>query len=247
MNRLLGYFKMHIASLRVLLLNKIYISNATEKEVVDNFHKLYYAAYAYNKSWNTTQWKGVKLLKCPFDLWVYHQLIYDLKPDLIIETGTSRGGSALFLADMLEQTGKGEVVTVDIRDCTHPDDNDRVKTNPRIKFLIGSSTSTEVYNQIIEMAKGKKIILVILDATHEKDHVLKELQLYAPLVTKGSYVIVEDTNFNGHPVVIPHAPGEGPYEAAQEYLKSNNSFVVDETMERHFMTFNPKGYLKKVE
>ena len=246
MNKIVGYFKKHLASLRVLLLNRVYINDTTQKAVVDNFHKLYYSAEAYNQSWGTTKWKGVKLLKCPFDLWVYQELIYSLKPDLIIETGTSLGGSALFLADMLDQTGKGAVVTVDIRDCKASEYADRVQTHQRIKFLIGSSTSTEVYNEIKEMTKGKETVLVILDATHNKAHVLNELQLYAPFVTKNSYIIVEDTNYNGHPVIIPQAPGDGPYEAAQEYLKSDSSFVVDETMERHFMTFNPKGYLKKV-
>jgi cephalosporin hydroxylase len=246
MKKLLLYLKTHLATLRVLTYNKIYISNNTEKEVVDNFHKLYYSASSYNKSWNTTKWRGVRILKCPLDLWVYHELIYELKPELIIETGTSRGGSAMFLADMLDQTGKGMVVTVDIRDCKIPEDADRVLAHKRIKFLIGSSTSPEVYNEIKEIAKDKKTILVILDATHNKEHVLNELQLYAPLVTTGSYVVVEDTNFNGHPVFVPNALGEGPYEAVEAYLKTDNSFVVDDYMERHFMTFNPKGYLKKI-
>ena len=227
--------------------NKIYISTNTEKEVVDNFHKLYYAASSYNKSWNTTHWRGVRLLKCPLDLWVYHELIYDLKPDLIIETGTSRGGSALFLADMLDHTGKGMVATVDIRDCKIPEDADRVTTHKRIKFLIGSSTSDEVIKEVRELAKDKKTVLVILDATHDKAHVLRELQLYAPLVTKGSYIIVEDTNFNGHPVIIPNSLGEGPYEAVEEYMKSDPTFTIDDYMERHFMTFNPRGYLKKMK
>ena len=246
MKKLLLYLKTHLATFRVLTYNKIYINANTEKEVVDNFHKLYYSASSYNKSWNTTMWRGVRILKCPMDLWVYHELVYSLKPDLIIETGTSRGGSAMFLADMLDQTGKGMVVTVDIRDCKIPEDADKVLTHKRIRFLIGSSTSPEVYNEIKELAKDKKTVLVILDATHNKEHVLNELQLYAPMVTKGSYIVVEDTNFNGHPVFIPNAMGEGPYEAAVDYLKTDPTFVVDDYMERHFMTFNPKGYLKKI-
>ena len=144
MKKLLLYLKTHLSTLRVLTYNKIYIKDNTEKEVIDNFHKLYYAASSYNKSWNTTKWRGVRLLKCPLDLWVYHELIYELKPDLIIETGTSRGGSTLFLADMLDHTGQGMVVTVDIRDCKIPEDADRVQTHKRIKFLIGSSTSPEI-------------------------------------------------------------------------------------------------------
>ena len=246
MKKLLLYLKAHISTFRVLTYNKIYIDAKTEKEVVDNFHKLYYSASSYNKSWNTTKWRGVGLLKCPLDLWVYQELIYELKPDLIIETGTARGGSALFLADMLDYVGQGEVVTVDIRDTKTPEFADRVQGNKRIKFLIGSSTDPEIYKEIKEMAKDKKTVLVVLDATHNKEHVLNELQLYAPLVTKNSYIIVEDTNFNGHPVFIPNSLGEGPYEAVEAYLKTDPTFAVDDNMERHFMTFSPKGYLKKI-
>ena len=99
-------------------------------------------------------------------------------------------------------------------------------------------------NQIRELAKDKPKVLVILDSDHSKAHVLKELQLYSKLVSKGSFLIVEDTNINGNPVYVEH--GAGPMEAVQEFMKGNHDFKIDKSCEKYYLTFNPSGYLKRI-
>jgi cephalosporin hydroxylase len=135
------------------------------------------------------------------------------------------------------------VVTIDIEDKC-----DQSRTFPvfkeRVEFLLGSSTSEEIVSQVQRLAAGKKT-LVILDSLHEKDHVLAELKLYAPLVSPGSYLLVQDTNINGNPVLPNFGPG--PMEALDEFLETELAapFTVDVERERLFFTMHPRGYLKK--
>jgi cephalosporin hydroxylase len=111
--------------------------------------------------------------------------------------------------------------------------------------LIGSSASKEVEEQVRTLIKGSDKVMVILDSDHHKEHVLNELVIYSKFVTKGSYLIVEDTNINGHPVFVEFGPG--PMEAIEEFLGQNEEFVVDEKREKLYLTFNPKGYLRKIK
>ena len=203
---------------------------------IDEFHSLYYSRR--EQTWGNTFWLGHRALKCPLDLWTYQEILHDLRPELVIETGTYQGGSALFLASICDLLDRGEVLTID----SEPRD-DR-PGHPRITYLTGSSTSEAVLRQVCRRAKGKSRVLVILDSGHAKDHVLAELHAYAPLVTPGSYVVVEDTNLNGHPVLGCHGPG--PAEAVAEFLEGNDAFVMDESREKFLLTFNPGGYLKKL-
>ena len=161
------------------------------------------------------------MLKCPLDLWSYQEILHEVRPELIIETGTYQGGSALFLASICDLLGEGEVLTIDV------DRREGRPRHPRITYLTGSSTSNAILRQVRRRAKGASRVLVILDSGHAKDHVLAELDAYAPLVTPGSYLIVEDTNLNGHPVDSDHGPG--PAEAVAEFLEGNDAFVRDES------------------
>ena len=208
-----------------------------EEKIVETFHKLYYEGYAAGKTWADTYWLGVRTLKCPLDLWIYQEIIFDVKPDVIIESGTAYGGSALFLASICDLVNNGEVITIDIAKNLRP-------SHPRIKQLLGSSTSEETVRTVGSLINGKGAVLVILDSDHHKEHVLDELRTYSTLVTKGSYLIVEDTNINGHPVVPEFGPG--PMEAVEEFLKENDDFVVDNTREKLLLTMNPRGYLRKI-
>ncbi len=204
--------------------------------IVDEFHKLYYSQKA--QTWGKTLWLGIPTQKCPLDLWIYQEIIYELKPDLIVECGTADGGSALYLASLCDLINCGNVLTIDINQShLRP-------RHHRIHFLIGSSTSDEIIVQVKAMAKDKKSILVILDSDHHKDHVIKELQLYSQFVTPGSYLIVEDTNLNGNPVVPSFGPG--PKEAVEEFLNENQQFFADINREKFMITANPGGYLKRV-
>lgn len=210
-----------------------------QNEIIDNFHNLYYESGALGKTWHTTKFLGYPIQKCAFDIMQYQEIIHEIKPDLIIETGTAYGGSALFMATICDAINHGKIITVDVQKIEEP------PTHDRIKYLIGSSTAKEILSEVESYVKdlNPKTVMVILDSKHTKDHVLEELNLYNKFVTPNSYLIVEDTNINGHPVYTSHGPG--PMEALEEFLQNNNGFKTDKKMEKHYMTFNPKGYLKK--
>ncbi len=196
------------------------------------FHKLYY--YSETKTWQNTYWLGTPAQKCPLDLWIYQEIIYETKPEIIIETGTAKGGSALFLASLCELIKKGEIITIDI--------SDSFIFHPRIIKIIGDSTSEKIIQQVKEIVKNKTT-MVILDSDHSKTHVLKEMEIYSKFVSVGNYLIVEDTNINGHPVLFSF--GEGPMEAVKKFLQKEKSFKIDRDKEKFFLTFSPKGFLRK--
>ena len=204
--------------------------------ITDSFHRLYYNVSM--RTWKDTWYRGVQAYKCPTDMWIYQELVNELRPSLVIETGTFRGGSALFIADRLETLGHGEVVTIDID--VQPDRPE----HPRLTYLTGSSVGETELQQIRARIPKDGHVLVILDSDHTQQHVAAELLAYAPLVTVGSYLVVEDTNVNGHPTAPAHGPG--PWEAVQEFLATDPGFEVDERCERYFLTQNPQGYLHKV-
>jgi cephalosporin hydroxylase len=204
--------------------------------IVNEFHKLYYDLEG--ETWGNTQWLGTGTWKCPFDLWTYQEILHEVKPDLIVETGTWRGGSALFLASMCDLMNRGRIVTIDVEEQPGRPQHER------ITYLLGSSTSPEIVQRVgSSIAKGDRV-LVILDSDHSKDHVLRELAIYSDIVTPGSYVIVEDSNVNGHPVFRSHGPG--PMEAIREFLRKDQRFETDRTREKFMLTFNPNGYLRKM-
>lgn len=204
--------------------------------VTKQFHKCYY--HSRPKIWNNTYWLGSAIGKCPFDLWTYQEIIYEIKPDLIVECGTGCGGSALFFASCCDLTKiECDVISIDIIDSP-----DRPQ-HPRIKYLKGSSVSDEIVGKVKEAAAGKNNILVVLDSDHSKGHVLNELNVYNSIVTEGSYIVVEDSCVGGHPVKPGHYPG--PMEAIMEFIGSNSAFAIDKGREKFLLTFNPNGYLKK--
>lgn len=206
---------------------------AEKHPIADQFHQLYYDSGI----WLNTFWLGVPIQKCPLDLWIYQEIIYEVKPDLIIESGTADGGSAYYLASLCDMVQKGRVVTIDIAAKARPQ-------HPRITYLTGSSVSAEIYNAVRDSIKPGEQVMVILDSDHSYGHVLNELRIYALLVTAGSYLIVEDTNINGNPVFPGFGPG--PMEALQQFLAENKEFVVDKSREKFFVTFFPDGFLKKL-
>jgi cephalosporin hydroxylase len=201
-------------------------------ETVRSFHELY-----YHKSRLVTSWLGVRILKCPLDLWMFQDILHRTEPDLIIETGTARGGSAYFMACMCDLLGKGRIVTVDVRDVERP-------THPRITYLHGSSVDPAILDQVRAMIEPGARVMVALDSDHSEEHVYAELQEYPQLVTKGNYLIVEDTNVNGHPVWPDHGPG--PMEALQRFLAETDDFEVDRSCEKFLLTLNPSGYLRRI-
>jgi cephalosporin hydroxylase len=207
-----------------------------QKEIAKLFHDL--------KVWQNMWFLGIPIQKNPCDLWMMQQIIYETKPDVIIETGTFRGGSALYFAHTLEGIGlaNSQVITVDIEDACH-EAAALSLWQKHVQFILGSSTDPEVVEQIRQKCRGQRV-LVVLDSVHEMDHVIKELEFYAPLVSPGSYLVVEDTNSDGVPVF----PGSvGPTAALQVFLPTpeGRHFTQDVSREAMVLTFNPGGWLKR--
>lgn len=207
------------------------------QELIDRFHRLYYDAAQSGGTWYNTYWMGVSTQKCPLDLWVYQEILFKVRPGLIVECGTYAGGSALYLAQLCDLLGRGQVVTIDVEDRARA-------SHPRLSQVIGSSVDPRVVDHVRELAADPGPVLVILDSDHRAGHVLEELRSYAPLVTPGSYLIVEDTNLNGHPVQPGFGPG--PMEAVQAFLRENPDFAPDGSREKLLLTFNPSGYLRRI-
>jgi cephalosporin hydroxylase len=223
-----------------------FVSNpADAKGVVDAFHKLYY----YRRLWDGTTWMGVKVYKCPLDLWVYQEILHADRPDVVIETGTASGGSALYMAHLMDIMGHGRIISIDIA----PDPGRPV--HPRITYVQGSSVDPAIRSGIESRLSPGERPLIILDSLHSRDHVLAELRLWSPLVPVGGHLIVEDTNINGRPVHTDFAPDAGPGagDAVDEFLRetgqtsANGSaqFEVNRSAERLLLTFNPGGYLTR--
>jgi cephalosporin hydroxylase len=200
------------------------------------FARLYYARV--ESTVFGTSYLGIQTLKYPTDLWIYQEIISDTRPDVIVETGTWHGGSALFLATVCDGIGHGRVITIDTAPG-HP-----LPEHPRISYLRGSSVEPDSLSTVEQETRNASGVMVILDADHSRAHVLKELAAYADLVTVGSYLIVEDTNINGHPVLSDHGPG--PCEAVEEFLRADARYVVDRLRERLLLTANPGGFLRRV-
>ena len=182
------------------------------------------------------------------------ELIWNVKPDFIIETGIAHGGSLIFSASMLELIGGyGHVLGIDIDIREH--NRVEIEKHPmfkRITMIQGSSTDPEIVKKVYAFAKDKKKILVVLDSFHTHDHVLKELELYSPLVSAGSYLVVFDTIIEDMPDdYFPDRPwgkGNNPKTAVWEFLKKNDRFVIDKEIENKLLiTVTPDGYLKCVK
>lgn len=206
------------------------------------------AKYSYNFSW-----LGRPIIQYPQDLVAMQELIWETKPDLIIETGIAHGGSLIFYASMLELLGgNGQVVGIDIDIRKH--NRVEIEKHPmfkRITMIEGSSTEEKIVEEVRRLAEGKKV-LVCLDSNHTHEHVLHELELYTPLVSVGSYCVVFDTIIEDMPKGFfsdrPWDIGNNPKTAVRAYLEKHDEFVVDEGIENKLLiTVAPGGYLKKVK
>lgn len=200
-------------------------------KIIYDFNKLYYDLY--KQTWCATAWKGIPVLKAPTDLWIYQEIITRLKPDLIIETGTMRGGSAVFLDDMCKLVNPaGRVISID----TEPDKIDKRAYESNVRFITGSSVSQEVINTVKAhiYAYDCKKVMVILDSDHSEEHVTKELDIYGKLVTKDSALIVEDTISSEAKIAV------------DKWLPNHPEFTTDIGCEKFMLTFNRGGYLEKI-
>jgi cephalosporin hydroxylase len=212
--------------------------SADEADVVRRFHDLYYRRWQANADTINLSWFGYEVLKCPLDLWMYQELLVRTRPDVVVEAGTWCGGSALYLAMTLDRLGHGSVITVDVEPKPNRPEH------PRITYLNGSSTDPNIVLDITKRI-GAGSAMVILDSDHAAAHVYNEIIAYKPLVQVGHYLVVEDTNVNGHPTFPEFGPG--PMEAVAKFISQTDEFAIDERCERFLMTLNPKGYLRRMK
>ena len=199
------------------------------------------------------KWLGLPIIQYPQDILAMQELIWDIKPDLIIELGIARGGSLIFSSSMLELLGEdGDVLGIDVDIRTKNWGN--ILKHPmgkRITMIEGSSIEDATAEKVHEFARNKERIMVFLDSNHTHDHVLKELNLYAPLTTLGSYCIVFDTIVEDmKPEYSSNRPwgiGNNPKTAVHEYLKTTSAFEIDHSIEEKIqITVCPDGFLKRI-
>ena len=206
--------------------------------------------YSYN-----FKWMGRPIIQHPQDMVMMQELIWQIKPDLLIETGIAHGGSAIMYASFMEMMGlknsKVLAIDIDIRSHNKKAIEDHPMSN-RITMLEGSSISDKIVNEVKEFASNYSNIMVILDSNHTHEHVLAELKAYAPLVSKGSYCVVFDTIVEDMPEDAyqdrPWNKEKNPKTAVWEYLKNNSDFVIDQDIENKLLvTAAPDGYLKRIK
>ncbi len=212
----------------------------------------------FEDSWNYEyiyhfNWLGLPIIQLPQDIIALQELIWKIKPDLIIETGVARGGSVIFSASMMRLIGKGDVVGIDIE--LKDKNRKAIEKHPlsdHITLIQGSSTSKKTMKQVYKIAQNKKKILVFLDSNHSHKHVLKELELYSTFVKKGSYIVVFDTMVEDFPKNFfknrPWNVGSNPKTAVVKFLDKNERFRVDKNIENKLViTSNPSGFLKCIK
>jgi cephalosporin hydroxylase len=234
---------------RIERIHKNEVNKALQKAATDFNTESNRAQYSYNFSW-----MGRPIIQYPQDMIAMQEIIWQVKPDLVIETGIAHGGSLIYYASLLELIGKGEVLGIDIDIREH--NRKEIEKHPmfkRIKMIQGSSISNEVIEQVRKCASGKQSILICLDSNHTHDHVLKELELYSPFVSLQSYIVVFDTIVEDLPEGYfsqkrPWGLSNNPKTAVDEFLAKNDGFEIDTSIDNKLLiSVAPKGYLKRIK
>lgn len=223
-------------------------SNSSLQAAADKFNvESNKVGYSYNFSW-----MGRPIIQYPQDMIAMQEIIWELKPDLIIETGIAHGGSLIYYASILELIGKGEVLGIDIDIRKH--NRAEIEKHPmfrRIQMIEGSSVDQDTVDKVAAVAAGKGTVLVALDSNHTHEHVLQELEMYSPFVSKGSYLVVFDTIVEDLPNnYVPGRPwkqGDNPKTAVREFLRLHHEFETDKSIDNKLLiSVGPDGYLKRV-
>jgi cephalosporin hydroxylase len=224
-------------------------SNSRLRQAADAFNvESNKAQYSYNFSW-----MGRPIIQYPQDMIAMQEIIWNVQPDLIIETGIAHGGSLIYYASLLELIGKGEVLGIDIDIREH--NRKEIESHPmikRIKMLQGSSVDGALVRQVEKYTVGKKSVMVCLDSNHTHRHVLDELKFYSSFVTTGSYLVVFDTIVEDLPEnYLPGrawAKGDNPKTAVHEFLKTHPEFIIDTDIDNKLLvSVAPQGYLKRIK
>lgn len=216
----------------------LFFLRAIDPIVTNLFHLTWYHS---DNTWGKNKFLGYPIAQCPFDLQIYQELIFEIKPSAIIQTGVLNGGSLLYFAcllDLVAAPPDALVVGVDIEFTSTA----QTLAHPRIRLIEGSSIDSATLAKVEELIKPGTA-LVILDSDHSYKHVLAEMNAYSRFVAPQSYLVVEDTNINGHPV----APffGPGPFEAVEEWLPNHPQFKRDNLWARNKFSHHHAGWLRK--
>lgn len=218
-----------------------------QKHALDFVLATYPQHYSYH-----FEWLGRPIIQYPQDIVAMQEIVWSVKPDLIVETGIAHGGSIIFYASLLDLLGRGRVVAVDIDIRKH--NRKLIEAHPlykRITMIEGSSVDPRILSRVAGIAKKHRKVLVALDSSHAHDHVLAELRAYAPLVSNGSYLAVFDTLVEKMPAnsfpARPWDKGLNPATAVAQFLKENKNFIVDKDIDNKLiLTAAPGGYLKRI-
>lgn len=220
----------------MLGMNGMALWSQQEEHVTAAFHRQFHDTW-WARTFRDTYWLGTPLLKNPLDMWVYQEILFEKRPDVIVETGTWQGGSAGYFAsifDLLKTDGR--ILTIDIEKFPTPE-------NPRVTYLVGSSTAPEIADKVRSAIEPDEQVMVVLDSDHSREHVLNELEIYSEIVSVGQYLVVEDTHLAGNPVQL----GDGdPMAAVEEFLARDDRFEADRAREKYGVTLNPNGWLRRV-
>lgn len=206
--------------------------------IPDELKTAYIDAVWHSLAWQETTWLGRSLAKPPTDLFAYQEILARLMPEWIIEIGTGTGGRAFFLATICQLLGNGTVVSVDAK---HPEELPR---HDRITYVTGDSLHDATFERVLALIGERNSGFVILGSLANRQRLDQEFERYAPLVPVGSYVVIEDTIVNGHPVWPTY--GAGPAEAVKTVINTRNDFAPDPELERYGLTFNPRGFLRRI-
>ena len=212
----------------------------TSTPIPDDVKSSFIDAFWHSLAWRDTTWLGHRVAKAPTDLLAYQEIVERVRPDWIIETGSANGGRALFLASICDLLDHGRVVSID------PQVADHRAEHPRITYIEGQAQEADTFRRVSEVVGDTPHALVILGSLPGTNlRIEGEFEVYAPLVPVSSYVIVENTIVNGHPVWPGFGPG--PLEAVKRILSQHGEFAADTAMEKFGLTFNPNGFLKRMK
>ncbi len=183
---------------------------------------------------------GVQAWKCPTDFWIYQEILFETRPDVIIEIGCNRGGGTLALHHLCRNLGCGRVIGIDI---SLDKLASSVRETPGIEFI--EADASQCFDEVRALVKPGERVMIIEDSSHSYENTLSLLQQYSALVQVGDYFIVEDSICD-HGLVMSEPPNRGPYEAIEAFIASNSDWVIDRDRERFLITWNPKGFLQRV-